>query len=62
MDTLASSAEVAAYLKKPVQTLYAWRSQGTGPPATRVGRHLLYRWSDVEQWLKELKEQETSKA
>lgn len=48
---LASPAEVAAHLGVPVKTLYQWKYRGTGPAALKVGRHLRYRWRDVEAWL-----------
>ena len=48
---MATPAEVADYLQVPVKTLYQWRYQGEGPRAYRVGRHLRYRWEDVEAWL-----------
>ncbi|HLT09233.1 MAG TPA: helix-turn-helix domain-containing protein [Micromonosporaceae bacterium] len=50
---LATAEEVAAYLGVPVRTLYQWRLRGTGPRASKVGRHLRYRWSEVERWLDE---------
>ena len=46
--------DVAAYLRVPVQTLYSWRSSGTGPPARRVGKYLRYQPDDVVDWLKAL--------
>lgn len=48
---MATPAEVADYLQVPVKTLYRWRYAGEGPVAYRVGRHLRFRWSDVERWL-----------
>ena len=33
-------------------TLIAWERDGKGPPATRVGRDVVYRASSVEKWLK----------
>jgi excisionase family DNA binding protein len=45
-------AEVAAYLRLPVETLYAWRKRGYGPPAARLGRHLRYDPADVRAWVK----------
>lgn len=48
---LATPTDVAAYLQVPVKTLYTWRYHGKGPRAHRVGRHLRYRWEDVEAWL-----------
>jgi predicted DNA-binding transcriptional regulator AlpA len=48
---LATLGDVAAFLQVPSKTLYLWRSMGKGPPALKVGRHLRYRWTDVEAWL-----------
>jgi excisionase family DNA binding protein len=48
---LGTPPEVAAYLGVPLKTLYEWRYRGEGPTAIRVGRHLRYRWEDVEAWL-----------
>ena len=50
-DRLVNVQELADYLDVPVKTLYAWRYRREGPPAFRVGRHLRYRWSDVERWI-----------
>jgi hypothetical protein len=33
-------------------TLIAWEKDGRGPPATRVGRDVVYAISSVERWLK----------
>jgi DNA-binding transcriptional MerR regulator len=46
--------DVSDYLWVPVQTLYAWRVQGYGPPARRMGKHLRYRPEDVIAWLDQL--------
>jgi len=51
LDRLLSIGELAEYLGVPVATLYAWRYRGEGPPGFRVGRHLRYRWSDVQAWI-----------
>jgi excisionase family DNA binding protein len=48
---LASASEVAEYLQVPLQTVYQWRSKGVGPRGSLVGRHIRYRWEDVEKWL-----------
>lgn len=50
-DRLLSPAELATYLAIPVQTIYQWRHRGEGPPGYRVGRHVRYRWSDIQAWL-----------
>jgi excisionase family DNA binding protein len=48
---LATLEEVAAYLQVPVKTLYAWRGRHEGPPGFKVGRHVRFRWTDVDSWL-----------
>lgn len=48
---LATPEEVADYYGVPVATLYQWRHRGVGPRASKVGRHVRYRWEDVEKWL-----------
>ena len=51
-DALATTAQVAAFLHDiPPHTLEQWRSQGKGPKYIKVGRHVRYRWSDVQAWL-----------
>jgi excisionase family DNA binding protein len=50
-ESLATAEEVSRFLGVPVKTLYNWRHGGIGPRASRVGRHLRYRWSDVEAWV-----------
>jgi excisionase family DNA binding protein len=52
-EALATVGEVAAFLRVPPRTLYRWRYVGVGPPAFRVGKHLRFRWGDVETWLLE---------
>ncbi|WP_200213391.1 helix-turn-helix transcriptional regulator [Micromonospora coerulea] len=47
---LASADEVAEFLGVPVATLYQWRHRGVGPRGARIGRHLRYRWDDVEKF------------
>lgn len=48
---LATPEEVSEYYGVPVQTLYVWRHRGIGPRGSKVGRHVRYRWEDVEKWL-----------
>jgi excisionase family DNA binding protein len=52
-DALATVGEVAAFLRVPPKTVYQWRYSRLGPPAYRVGRHLRFRWEDVDEWLAE---------
>jgi predicted DNA-binding transcriptional regulator AlpA len=37
----------------PLSTLYTWRYHGDGPPGFRVGKHIRYRWTDVQEWVKD---------
>ena len=32
-------------------TIYTWRYRHEGPPGFRVGRHLRFRWNDVQRWI-----------
>ncbi len=47
---LASVDEVAEYYGVPVVTLYQWRHKGVGPKSAKIGRHVRYRWDDVEAY------------
>ncbi|HUG09062.1 MAG TPA: helix-turn-helix domain-containing protein [Acidimicrobiia bacterium] len=50
-DRLVDVRELADYLGVPVATLYQWRHRRKGPPGFRVGKHLRYRWADIEEWI-----------
>jgi excisionase family DNA binding protein len=50
-DRLLSVAELADYLEVPVKTIYTWRHHNTGPRGFRVGKHLRFRWRDVQTWV-----------
>ncbi|NIL59524.1 helix-turn-helix transcriptional regulator [Salinispora arenicola] len=50
-DPLLTIDDVATWLRKPKNTLYAWHSRGKGPRAIRVGNTLRYRRSEVDRWL-----------
>ncbi|MCZ7532822.1 MAG: helix-turn-helix domain-containing protein [Acidimicrobiia bacterium] len=53
LDKLLTVKDLAEYLGVPVATIYAWRSHREGPPGFRVGRHVRYRWADVERWIED---------
>ena len=53
-DKMISPTELADMLNVSVRTVYTWKSNGTGPRAIKVGKHIRYRTSDVEQWLEGL--------
>lgn len=53
MLELLSIDEVSAYLGIPVDSLRRWRTQGTGPRAAKLGKHLRYRKDEVDRWVTE---------
>ncbi len=51
LERLLTVDDLAEYLGVPVATIYAWRYHRQGPPGFRVGKHLRYRWTDIEEWI-----------
>ena len=51
LDELLSPQDLASYLDVPLTTVYGWRHRGLGPAGFRVGRHVRYRRTDVEEWI-----------
>ena len=52
-DRLLTAEELTDFLDVPIKTLYAWRYRREGPVGFRVGRHIRYRWTDVERWIED---------
>lgn len=50
-DRYLTPADVAELLRVPIETVYAWRKQRTGPRAFRVGKHLRYDPADLTTWI-----------
>jgi len=50
---LMTTTEVAEYLRTSPETIRYWRHIGSGPKSAKVGRRVVYRRADVEQWLNE---------
>jgi hypothetical protein len=50
---LATTEEVAAYLRKSPAALRQLRYEGKAPRAAKVGPRLLWHWADVHRWLEE---------
>lgn len=48
---LGTPVEVAEHLQVPEKTLAVWRSREIGPGWHKIGRHVRYRWEDVERWI-----------
>ena len=52
MDPLRTTAEAAKVVNLPESTLRYYRHVGTGPRSAKVGgRRVMYRQSDLENWL-----------
>lgn len=56
VERLLGPEELAGYLGVPVKTIYRWRYRGEGPASYRVGRHVRYKFEDVEVWLQARRE------
>ena len=50
-DELLTLDELCAWLKITKMSIYKQRSEGTGPPGYRIGKHLRFKRSDVLAWL-----------
>ena len=50
-DRLIGVDELAKYLEVPKATIYGWRNRGVGPPGFQVGKHVRFRWTDIERWI-----------
>lgn len=46
-----SPQQLAAELGVPVQSIYRWRCNGTGPRGHVVGRHVRYSRESINAWL-----------
>jgi hypothetical protein len=51
LPPLATPPEVAEYLHTTTASLAQDRYKGTGPKFIKRGSRVLYRWSDVLEWL-----------
>jgi predicted DNA-binding transcriptional regulator AlpA len=54
VPTFMTPEQLSDFLQIPVSTLYRWRTERTGPPASKAGKHLRYRVDRVLAWLDEL--------
>lgn len=51
MDRLLTTEEVAAITRVTPHTVRYWRKHRTGPAGFRLGRRVVYREADVQDWL-----------
>jgi len=52
VNELMTGPEAAEFLRVSPQTLPRWRFDGTGPAFVRVGRKILYRRADLEEYVR----------
>lgn len=48
---LLTQAETAEHLRLSERTLERWRVSGSGPVFVKLGRRVLYRQSDLDEWI-----------
>ena len=53
MVKLLRVPEVSELTGIPEATLRFWRHAGTGPPSAKLGRRVVYRETDVNDWVDE---------
>jgi len=58
---LLTLTEAAAFLRAPVATLRYWQHLGIGPEGFRLGRRLLYRREDLDRWVAEQRETQSTR-
>lgn len=51
VEGLATTAEVAEYLKVRPNTMDHWASQGRGPSYSKIEGSRRYDWTDVRAWV-----------
>jgi len=50
-NDLLTTEEVAALCRTTQSTVHDWRLRGVGPRGMKVGRKVLYRRVDLQEWL-----------
>jgi predicted DNA-binding transcriptional regulator AlpA len=60
-DRILMLPEVSQRTRTPEATLRWWRHQGVGPKSFKVGKRVMYRENDVDEWLDEQYHAEPSK-
>ena len=50
-DEFLTQKQLAELLHQSLRTIERWRTDGEGPVFTKAGRRVLYRQSDIDEWL-----------
>ncbi|MET8507116.1 helix-turn-helix domain-containing protein [Streptomyces sp. NPDC004787] len=59
-DRYLTPEDIAAMFTVPIETVYHWRKQRTGPPGFRVGRHVRYDPAAVRTWVQHQEANDTA--
>jgi predicted DNA-binding transcriptional regulator AlpA len=59
-DPLLTPPKAAEFLGVSNSSLERWRSNGSGPIFTKIGRRCAYRLSDLEAWLSQQRRSHTA--
>jgi predicted DNA-binding transcriptional regulator AlpA len=51
LDDYLTDEQLAKALGRSPRTIARWRSLNEAPPATRIGRQILYKLDSVKAWL-----------
>ena len=60
MEQLLTTREIAELLQVPEGTLHQWRYRKISPKGIRVSWHVRYRINDLEDWLDEQAQKQTT--
>ncbi len=55
-----SERRVAAMLGCYPRTLQRWRTEGKGPPSTKIGRKVVYEFNELQEWIERQKTSDVS--
>jgi excisionase family DNA binding protein len=55
-----SISDLAEMLQVPLNTVYRWRYQGSGPVGHKMGRHVRFHKDDVDSWILNCRDGELS--
>ncbi len=61
-EPLVPLDDVLAHTGLTPAAFYSMRHRGDGPTAYRLGKRLMFRWSDVERWLESRRDNPRSAA
>ena len=61
-EPLTPIEPVLEYTGLTRQAFYSMRHRGDGPPAYSLGRRLMFKWSEVEEWVESRRDDQRTAA